>query len=97
MSLKMNQSHSSSNQPIPPVAKKVSKIDTVHGDVRTDDYFWLRDKANPDVIAYLDAENAYTDAVMKPLEDLRQKLYKETLDRIKQTDLSVPYKYGDYW
>jgi len=93
----MNQSHSSSNQLKPPVAKKVPKIDTVHDDVRIDDYFWLHEKTSPDVIAYLDAENAYTDAVTKPLENFQEKLYKETLDRIKQTDLSVPYKYGNYW
>ena len=93
----MIQPHAASTLIKPPIARKISKVDAIHGDIRTDDYFWLREKTNPDVIAYLDSENAYTDAVMKPLENLQNKLYKETLDRIKQTDLSVPYKYGDYW
>ncbi len=93
----MVQSQADSTSIKPPIARKIPKVYATHGDIRTDDYFWLREKTNPDVIAYLDSENAYTDAVMKPLESLQNKLYKETLDRIKQTDLSVPYKYGDYW
>src|SRR5918912_4201353 len=81
----------------PPSAKKVPKTDTTNGDTRVDDYFWLRDKKNPEVISYLEAENAYTEAAMKPTEALQQKLYAELLGRIKQTDLSVPYKLGDYY
>src|SRR5262245_7215442 len=81
----------------PPVAKKVAKATVLHGDERIDHYDWLRDKANPEVIAYLEAENAYTAAVMKPTEGLQESLYKEMLGRIKQTDLSVPYRLGDYW
>jgi oligopeptidase B len=81
----------------PPSAKKEEKKDTVHGDVRIDNYFWLRDKKNPEVRAYLEAENRYTDAVMKPTEPFQAKLYKEMLGRIKQTDLGVPYRLGDYW
>lgn len=80
----------------PPVAKKVAKTDTTNGDTRVDNYFWLREKKSPEVISYLEAENAYTTAVMKPTEALQQKLYTEMLARIKQTDLSVPYKLGDY-
>ena len=60
----------SSTPPSPPVAKRVPKTDVVHGDVRVDDYFWMREKDDPEVTAYLDAENAYTDAVMKPTEAL---------------------------
>jgi oligopeptidase B len=81
----------------PPVAKKVPKKDIFHGETRIDDYFWLREKTNPEVIAYLEAENAYTAAVMKPTEPLQETLYKEMLGRIKQTDLSVPYRLGDWW
>ena len=60
----------------PPVARRVPKIDTIHGDRREDDYFWLRDKKDPAVKAYLEAENAWADAVMKPTETLQEALYK---------------------
>ena len=83
--------------PVPPVAKKVPKVDTVHGDRRQDDYFWLRDKANPEVAAYLEAENAYTDAVLKPTEAFQEALYKEMLGRIKETDEDVPYRKGGFF
>ncbi len=81
----------------PPVAKKVPHTFELHGQKITDDYAWLKDKKNPDTIAYLEAENAYTAAVMKPTEKLQDALYKEYLSRIKQTDLSVPYREGNYW
>jgi oligopeptidase B len=81
----------------PPVAKQVPKVDVVHGDKRVDNYYWLRQKSSPEVTAYLEAENAYTAAAMKPTEGLQEKLYQEILGRIKQTDLSVPYRLGDYW
>jgi oligopeptidase B len=80
----------------PPVARKVPKVDVVHGDRRADDYFWMRDKANPEVAAYLEAENAYADAVMKPTEPLQEALYREMLGRIQETDLSVPHRDGGY-
>ena len=63
--------------PPPPVARKEPKVDTVHGHSRTDDYFWLRSKDTPDVLAYLAAENAYADAVSKPTEGFQDALYKE--------------------
>jgi oligopeptidase B len=81
----------------PPVARKVAKTTTLHGDTRVDYYQWLCDKTDKEVIAYLNAENAYTAAVMKPTEALQETLYKEMLGRIKQTDLSVPYRLGDYF
>ena len=81
----------------PPVAKKVPKSVTMFGDTRTDDYGWLRDKSNPDTIAYLQAENAYAEAFMKPTADLQKKLYDEMLGHIKQTDVNVPYRKGDYF
>jgi len=80
----------------PPVATIKPKIDTLHGDVRTDNYFWIREKTNPDVISYLNAENAYTTARMKHTEALQQKLYDEMLGRIKETDVSVPYRDNGY-
>ncbi len=81
----------------PPVAKKVPKVTEIHGLKLVDNYYWLREKSNPEVKAYLEAENAYTDAVMKPTEALQQKLYDEMLGRIKETDVNVPYREGDYF
>jgi len=81
----------------PPVAKIVPKMITVNGDTRVDNYFWLRDRNDPDTIKYLEAENRYTEAVMKPAEPLVNKLYDEMLGRIKQTDLSVPTKRDEYY
>src|SRR5215475_11514015 len=75
----------------PPTAKIVPVETILHGDLRMDNYAWLREKENPDVLAYLKAENAYTDAILKPTEALQEKLYQEMLSRIQQTDLSVPY------
>ena len=81
----------------PPVARRIPKVDTLHGEVRVDDYSWLREKTNPEVITYLEAENAYTEAMTRHLEPLREQLYGEMLGRIKETDLSVPYREGGYW
>jgi oligopeptidase B len=83
--------------PAPPIAKKVPKSTEVNGRTLVDNYHWLRDKKNPEVKAYLEAENAYTDAVMKPTEGLQKKLYDEMLSHIKETDIEVPYKQGDYF
>jgi oligopeptidase B len=74
-----------------PVAKQIPVETVLHGDRRIDNYAWLREKQNPEVIAYLNAENAYTDAVLKPTEAFQETLYQEMLSRIQQTDLSVPY------
>jgi oligopeptidase B len=83
--------------PAPPVAKKVPHVTEVNGHKMVDNYFWLRDKPNPEVRAYLEAENAYTEAVMKPTEPLQKKLYDEMLSRVKETDVEVPYQEGDYF
>jgi oligopeptidase B len=83
--------------PAPPVATKIPVVSALHGDRRVDDYAWLRGKDKPEVLNYLKAENAYTTAMMKPTEALQQRLYDEMLGHIKQTDLSVPYRRGDYW
>ena len=81
----------------PPTATIKPRIDTLHGDIRTDNYFWIREKTNPEVIAYLNAENTYTAAKMKHTEALQQKLYDEMLGRIKETDQSVPFRDNGYW
>jgi oligopeptidase B len=81
----------------PPVAKRVPHETKIHGITLNDDYFWLREKANPEVIKFLEAENAYTDEVMRPTRTLQETLYKEMLGRIKQTDLSVPVRIGEYF
>ena len=81
----------------PPVAKKVPHVTQIHGYTLKDDYFWLREKQNPEVIKYLEAENAYTEDVMKPTKEFQETLYKEMLGHIKQTDLSVPSRIGDYY
>lgn len=81
----------------PPVAEKRPKTITVHGDSRVDDYFWLNDKGDPHVMAYLKAEDAYADAVMKPTAAFQNALYNEMIGHIKETDDTVPYRRGDYF
>lgn len=83
--------------PLPPVAARKTRHFTNHGDRRRDDYFWLRDKGKPEVTAYLEAENAYTEAMMRPSRALQKTLYREMLGRIKETDMGVPYREGAYW
>src|SRR5690348_12303896 len=81
----------------PPKAPKRSTALTHHGDTRTDDWYWLRERDNPDVIAYLEAENAYTDEVLAGLEPFREKLFQEIKSRIKETDESPPVMKDGYW
>src|SRR5437016_8121462 len=81
----------------PPVTEKKPKITEINGDRLVDNYFWLREKTSPAVIAHLEAENAYTAAVMKPTEALQDKLYTEILSHIKQTDTNVPYRWGNFF
>ncbi|NMC43271.1 MAG: S9 family peptidase [candidate division Zixibacteria bacterium] len=82
---------------IPPVAPVIPKIDTVFGEVRVDNYYWLRERDNPQVTAYLEAENRYTEAVMKPTEGLQEKLFEEMRGRLKETDMSVPIKVDSFY
>jgi oligopeptidase B len=86
-----------SQLPTPPVARKEPTETHLHGVTLHDDYAWLRDKQNPEVTACLDAENAYAEVVMAPLAGLRDQLYAEMLSHVKQTDVSVPYRDGDWW
>jgi oligopeptidase B len=81
----------------PPVAEKKPKVMIKFGDRRVDNYFWLREKKNPEVTQYLKAENAYTDAQTKHTEAFQEVLYKEMLARIKETDENVPYRKGEYY
>src|SRR6185437_13195660 len=81
----------------PPVAKKIEHVEVRHGATEIDPYFWLREKSNPEVIQYLEAENAYTEAVTKRLKPFEDSLYEEMLGRIRQTDLSVPVRRGGYY
>ncbi|MBW4569370.1 MAG: S9 family peptidase [Tolypothrix carrinoi HA7290-LM1] len=81
----------------PPIAEKQPQVLELHGDRRIDDYFWLRDIDNDKAIAYLEAENAYTESMMQHTEALQTKLYDEMLARIQETDLSVPFRKDDYY
>ncbi len=83
--------------PAPPTAKTIPHTTEVNGRKMTDNYAWLREKSNPEVRAYLEKENAYTDSIMKPTEPLQKKLYDEMLSHIKETDVEVPYREGDYF
>ena len=74
----------------PPSAPRVPHHEVRHGATITDDYFWLREKSNPEVARYLEAENAFTAAKTKHLQPFADALYSEMLARIKQTDLTVP-------
>jgi oligopeptidase B len=91
------QDGNSSMKPQPPPTEKKPKTTEINGDRLVDNYFWLREKTNPAVIAHLEAENAYTTAVMKPTEALQDKLYNEILSHIKQTDTNVPYRSGAHF
>ena len=81
----------------PPAAKVKPKKLEKHGDVRVDNYYWLNERENPEVIEYLEAENAYTETLMAHTKDLQKTLFEEIKGRIKETDESVPYKKDDYY
>lgn len=82
---------------VPPKAKKIPKILEIHGDERHDPYFWLKERENPEVIQYLEEENAYAEAVMKDTEDFQQLLFDEMKARYKKDDESLPYFFNEYW
>jgi oligopeptidase B len=81
----------------PPTAEKIPEELTIHGDTRVDNYYWLNQRENPKVIAYLEAENAYKDAVLAHTRPLQDKLFEEIVGRIKATDMSVPYRDNGYY
>jgi oligopeptidase B len=84
-------------QSTPPTAKRIPKRLEKHGHVRIDDYHWLKERENPEVLDYLKAENEYTDSVMAHTKGIQKTLFEEFKNRIKQTDMSVPYKQDDYY
>src|SRR5690606_35873685 len=87
----------SETSPTPPIAKRVPTERTHHGDTVIDEYAWLANKDDPDTLAYLTAENAYTEAMTAHLAPLRETLFEETRRRTQETDLSVPTRKGGYW
>jgi oligopeptidase B len=93
----MNQEIAARTNMTPPVAEKQPQVLELHGDRRVDNYFWMRDRNDPKVTAYLEAENAYTEAMMQHTQKLQTQLYDEMLARIKETDLSVPSRKDDYY
>ena len=80
-----------------PIAKKIEKKLEKHGDIRIDNYYWLNDRENPEVIEYLNQENEYTKTVLQPTKEFQAKLFEEMKSRIKEDDSSVPYKMNGYW
>ena len=80
-----------------PIAKKIPSELKKHNDIRTDNYFWLNKRENPEVIEYLEAENAYFEDQMKHTEDFQKSLFEEMKARIKEDESSVPYKHNGYW
>lgn len=87
----------SAQAPAPPLAKQVQHLSIWHGEKVNDPWFWLREKTNPEVVTYLNAENTYTENQTAGLKPFSEALYKEMLGRIKQTDLSVPMRQGAYF
>ncbi|OGR42018.1 MAG: oligopeptidase B [Elusimicrobia bacterium GWA2_61_42] len=81
----------------PPAAKKIPYKLELHGQVRVDDYYWLKDRKDPRVLAYLKAENAYAEAALRHTEPLQEKLFTEMKGRVKQDDSTVPFRYGGYY
>ncbi|TMB46302.1 MAG: oligopeptidase B, partial [Chloroflexi bacterium] len=81
----------------PPVAPERPHALEAHGDRRVDPYYWLRDRQNPEVVAYLEAENAYADAVMAPAAELQERLYRDIVGRVQETDTSAPIFFRDWW
>ncbi|MGO0576350.1 S9 family peptidase [Ornithinimicrobium panacihumi] len=87
----------SADRPAPPVADHRDIVRTHHGEDVTDSFEWLREKTNPEVIAHLEAENAYTEAMTAHLDGLRGRIFEEIKGRTQETDLSVPVRHRDWW
>lgn len=85
------------DQPAAPIAEAIPHKTAIHGVELVDNYYWLRERDNPKVLAYLEAENRYTEAVMAPTKELRETLFQEMKGRIKEADLSVPTRIDDFW
>ena len=83
--------------PLYPIPKKIPEQKNYNGDIYLDEYSWLRNKDNPEVISYLQAENNHTQEMMKSTENLQESLFKEMVSKIKEDDSSVPQKIADYY
>src|SRR4051812_31603749 len=83
--------------PPPPIARREPHAQSLHGKNLVDEYYWLRQKGTPEVEKYLQAENAYTEAIMKPTQAFQQSLYDEMLARIEETDVTVPHRKNGYY
>ena len=92
-----NDSRMKPSAPKPPVAMKINKELTLHGHTRTDPYYWLRERENPEVLRYLEAENDYKETLLKDKRKLEEKLYGEITGRIKKDDSSVPFLDNGYF
>ena len=82
---------------LPPIAKRIDTTLSIHGDNRNDPYFWLNQRENPEVIAYLEAENTYTDTILAHTKGFQEKIFQEIKRRIVESDMSVPYFENGYW
>src|SRR5699024_12016754 len=80
-----------------PIAKRIPHPHRLHGDVREDDYYWLKDRSNPEVIQYLEDENKYYDQVMEPLAALTEDIFQGMVDRVPDSEVNVPIKRGPYF
>ncbi len=89
-------SSDSATSPAPPVARRIPHLLTLHGDEREDDWYWLRNREDPEVIVYLEAENAYADTVLAPLQPLRTRIFEEIKARVQETDESAPVADGPW-
>lgn len=81
----------------PPIAKRIPHPHEIHGDVRKDDYYWLRDRENPEVIEYLEDENRYYEDVMRQLEEKTENIYQSMVDRVPDSEMQVPVQHGSYF
>ncbi|MCM3639155.1 S9 family peptidase [Sporosarcina luteola] len=81
----------------PPIAKRIPHPHELHGDVREDDYYWLKDRNNPEVINYLEEENQYFDDVMRPLAEQTDQIYQSMVDRVPDSEVKVPVQNGHYF
>ena len=82
---------------VPPMAEKIPFQLKIHNDIRIDDYYWMRDRENPEVIDYLERENDYFKKMTAATAPFREELFEELRGRIKEQDESVPYFYNGYW
>ena len=95
--MSLEPASTSTDSPEPPVARRVSQERIFHGDTFVDEYAWLADKESPETIAFLEGENAYTEAMTAGQEGLREAIFGEIKARTKETDLSVPNRKGGWW